>query len=222
MKTIVITGANRGIGLALAGLFRDRGDQVIAVCRDSSPQLEALGVQIKAGVDVTSGDSLRRLAACLDDTRIDVLVNNAGVMRKTDLEHIEQQLDDYRVQFEVNALAPLRVTSALLGRLSDDARVVIVSSRMGSLSDNSSAGHYGYRVSKAAANMAGVTLAHELKDKGIAVGLLHPGYVKTDMTGNTGDIDPLDAARGLIGRIDELTLENAGGFYHANGEKLPW
>ena len=222
MKTILITGANRGIGLAMAGLYKDRGEHVIAVCRDSSPELDSLGVRVEAGVDVTGGDSLRRLAARLDDVRIDVLVNNAGVMRETDFEQVEQQLDDYRLQFEVNALAPLRVTSALLDRLSDDARVVIVSSRMGSLADNTSGSHYGYRISKAAANMAGVTMAHELKEKGIAVGLLHPGYVRTGMTGNTGDIDPADAARGLIRRIDELTLKNAGGFRHANGEELPW
>lgn len=222
MSNIVITGANRGIGLALARLFRDRGNDVVAVCRNSSSELDALDVRVESGVDVTDGESLADLAGRLADVEIDVLVNNAGVMRPTSLEDIENQLDAYRLQFEVNSLAPLRVTRALLDRLGRGSKVAIVTSRMGSIADNDSGGHYGYRMSKTAVNMGGVSMALELKERGIAVGLLHPGYVKTDMTGNTGHVDTQESAGGLIRCIDELSLETTGSFRHANGEELPW
>jgi NAD(P)-dependent dehydrogenase (short-subunit alcohol dehydrogenase family) len=222
MSNVVITGANRGIGLALAQRFADRGDHVIAVCRESSDELDALGVRVESGIDVAARASLDELAGRLDGVDIDVLVNNAGVMRSTDLDAIEEQLDDFRLQFEVNSLAPLRVVSALSGRLVRGAKVAIVTSRMGSIADNDSGGHYGYRMSKAAVNMAGRSLAVDLKPRGIAVGLLHPGYVRTGMTGHSGFCDPDEAAAGLVARIDELSPETSGGFWHANGETLPW
>jgi len=222
MSNIVITGANRGIGLALARLFRDRGDNVIAVCRESSDELDALGARVESGIDVTDSDSLSDLAVRLADVAIDVLVNNAGVMRPTSFEDIEHQLDSFRLQFEVNSLAPLRVTRALVDRLGQGSKVAIVTSRMGSIADNDSGGHYGYRMSKTAVNMAGVSMAVDLGERGIAVGLLHPGYVKTDMTGNTGHVDTDESAAGLIQRIDELSIESTGSFRHANGEDLPW
>ncbi len=222
MSNIVITGANRGIGLALTRLYRDRGDSVVAVCRGSSSELDALGVRVESGIEVTDGGSLVDLAERLADVDIDVLINNAGVMRRTDFNDIEDQLDAFRLQFEVNSLAPLRVTRALVDRLGEGAKVAIVTSRMGSIADNDSGGHYGYRMSKAAVNMGGVSMALELKERGIAVGLLHPGYVRTDMTGNTGHVDTDESAAGLIRRIDELSMETTGSFHHANGEELPW
>lgn len=222
MSNIVITGANRGIGLALARLYRARGDNVIAVCRDSSGELDALGVRVESDIDVTERDSLSDLAGRLDDVAIDVLVNNAGVMRPTRFDDIENQLDAFRLQFEVNSLAPLRVTRALVDRLGRDSKVAIITSRMGSIADNDSGGHYGYRMSKTAVNMGGVSMALELKPRGIAVGLLHPGYVRTDMTGNTGHVDTEESAAGLIQRIEELSIETTGSFHHANGEQLPW
>jgi NAD(P)-dependent dehydrogenase (short-subunit alcohol dehydrogenase family) len=93
---------------------------------------------------------------------------------------------------------------------------------MGSIDDNNSGGMYGYRMSKAAVNIAGVSLARDLAPRGIAVALLHPGFVRTEMTGGRGNVDPPEAARGLIARIDELTLETSGGFWHASGKRLPW
>ncbi|MGB0514948.1 MAG: SDR family oxidoreductase, partial [Wenzhouxiangellaceae bacterium] len=219
MSTILITGANRGIGLALARRFHQRGDQVIAACRRSSDELDRLGVRVEADVDVTAGDSLAALNQRLDGVILDLLINNAGVMRQTSFEDIEDELNAYRLQFEVNSLAPLRVTRALLGKLAPDARVAIVTSRMGSIADNDSGGYYGYRMSKAAVNIAGVSLAHELRPRGIAVVLLHPGYVRTDMTGNTGHVDTDESAAGLVQRIDELTLDTTGTFWHASGER---
>ena len=222
MSNIVITGANRGIGLALARLYNDRGESVFAVCRESSDELDALGVRVESGIDVTDGDLLTELASRLSSIDIDVLINNAGVMRPTSFDEIENQLDAFRLQFEVNSLAPLRVTRALLDRLGEGSRVAIITSRMGAIADNDSGGHYGYRMSKTAVNMGGVSMALELKERGIAVGLLHPGYVRTQMTGNTGHVDPEESARGLVQRIDELSIERTGRFYHANGEELPW
>ena len=222
MSNIVITGANRGIGLALTRLYNDRGDHVIAVCRESSDELDALGVRVESGIDVTDGASLADLSGRISGIAIDVLINNAGVMRPTSFDEIENQLEAFRLQFEVNSLAPLRVTRALVDRLGTGSKVAIITSRMGSIADNDSGGHYGYRMSKTSVNMGGVSMALELKERGIAVGLLHPGYVRTEMTGNTGHVETEESATGLIRRIDELSMENTGSFHHANGEELPW
>lgn len=222
MKTAVITGANRGIGLELARQLEDRGYRIIAVCRKASPELKALGVQVEEGIDITDRHSLEELADRLGGTRIDLLVNNAGLLIPSSLESIEDEIDSWRAQYEVNALGPVRVTRALINHLLDGGKVVIVSSRVGSIADNGSGGAWGYRMSKAAVNMAGMNLAHELKDREIAVGLLHPGFVRTDMTGKRGDVEPAEAAAGLVERIGELSMETTGSFHHANGQELPW
>lgn len=222
METALITGANRGIGLALARQLKDRGYQVIGACRTASPELHSLDVQIEEGVDVSRGDSLRQLANNLRGHRISLLIHNAGIGGASSLNGIEDELDSWRKQYEVNALGPLRVTRALINHLRNDSKIAILTSRMGSIDDNSSGGHWAYRMSKAAVNMAGVTLAHELKDRNIAVALLHPGFVRTDMTRGQGDVGPEEAAAGLVRRIDELNMDNSGGFWHANGERLPW
>ncbi|MFW5924952.1 MAG: SDR family oxidoreductase [Myxococcota bacterium] len=220
MANIVITGANRGIGLELARQLAGRGDEVIAVCRTPSEELEALGVRIEPGVDVTSDEAVRELEKKLDGLPIDVLLLNAGILGRDGLDDLD--LDEVRRQIEVNAIGPLRVAAALRGHLGEGSKIAIITSRMGSIADNTSGGYYGYRMSKAAVNMAGVSLAHDLKDRGVAVGILHPGFVATRMTGNRGTVQPADAAAQLIARIDELSLESTGSFRHANGESLPW
>ena len=222
MKTALVTGANRGIGLELTRQLSEQGFDVIAVCRQGSAELKALGVRVEEGVDVTDAQDLQSLAKRLAGVTLTLLVNNAGLLRPSSFEDIEQELDEWRAQLEINSLAPIRVTSALAGNLAAGAKVVVITSRMGSIADNSSGGHMAYRMSKAAVNAATVTLAHELRERDIAVGLLHPGYVRTGMTGNTGHIDPSEAAAGLIARIEELNLDNTGSFRHANGESLPW
>jgi NAD(P)-dependent dehydrogenase (short-subunit alcohol dehydrogenase family) len=222
MKTALITGANRGIGLELARQLKDRGYRIIVACRQASPELNALDVQVEEGIDVTCRENLEDLANRLRGTRIDLLINNAGLLNASTLTGIEDEIEQWRAQYEVNALAPLRVTSVLQNHLNDHAKVIIITSRMGSIADNTSGGQYAYRMSKAAVNSAGVSLAHEFRDRRIAVGLLHPGYVRTDMTGQTGHIDQDEAAAGLIARIDELGMDSTGSFRHANGEPLPW
>ncbi|MBW3551293.1 MAG: SDR family oxidoreductase [Proteobacteria bacterium] len=223
MKTVLITGANRGIGLALAQQFSSRGDRVIAVCRLGSEALAATGARIESGVDVTDGDALAGLAQRLGDTGIDTLVLNAGILGREALDDIDAAgLDSMRRQFEVNALGPLRVAHALLDRLAEGASIGIITSRMGSVADNDSGGLYGYRASKAAVNAIGKSLAIDLKPRGVGVFLLHPGYVATEMVGGTGDVSPEHSAGQLIARLDSLTLEQTGTFWHADGRALPW
>lgn len=219
MATVLVTGANRGIGFELSRQLAERGDDVIAVCRSASDELRAIGVEIIDGIDVSDGDAVARLASELGGRSIDVLINNAGILRGETFGRIDY--DVMLEQYRVNALGPLRVTEALSGNLDQGAKVVIITSRVGSIEDNGSGGNYGYRTSKAAVNMVGTNLMHDLKPRGIAVALLHPGLVATDMTGGSG-IPPAEAAAGLIARLDELTLESSGGFWHANGERLPW
>ncbi|MCB1327402.1 MAG: SDR family oxidoreductase [Spirochaetales bacterium] len=229
MANVIVTGANRGIGLEFCRQFLERGDHVIAACRKPSSDLEMLGakgnLQIEGNIDVASDNGASMFAERLGNQPIEILVNNAGIMRPESLEKLD--IDSIRQQFEVNSLGPLRVTRALLpnleaGARSGLARVAIITSRMGSIADNTSGGMYGYRMSKAAVNMAGVSLAHDLKSRKVAVAILHPGYVKTDMTNHGGQIEPSEAVRGLIARIDALTLKNTGTFWHQNGEVLPW
>lgn len=148
------------------------------------------------------------------------MINNAGLLQDEKLGEIDY--DSIRDQFEINTLAPLMVTEALLPNMSEGSKVALITSRMGSIADNESGGRYGYRASKAALNAFGKSLSLDLKDDGIAVALLHPGYVQTRMVNFGGHITPEEAAEGLLARIDELNLENTGGFWHSNGEQLPW
>ncbi|RUO59465.1 SDR family oxidoreductase [Pseudidiomarina insulisalsae] len=217
---VVITGANRGIGLELAKQFHQRGAQVTAVCRQPSPELEDLGVAIIDGIDVTEADARKLLAERLHDETIDILINNAGILEGDDFERFTPE--SIARQVEVNAIGPLSLTRELRNQLKKGSKVIMITSRMGSMGDNGSGGQYGYRMSKAALNAAGVSLANDFKDAGIPVALLHPGYVQTDMTGNSGDISPTEAASRLVKRIDELDLDSTGCFRHSNGEDLPW
>lgn len=223
----VVTGADRGIGAAMCAQIAARGDVAIAACFDAAPALSDQGVEVVSGVDVTTAAGVQRLLHAVGDRSIDVLVHNAGLV----IEHPLGSFDfaAFQREFAVNTLGPLRVTEALLPRLRSGSKVGLVTSRVGSLSENQSGGLYGYRISKAAANMAGINLAHDLKPRGIAVVCLHPGSVRTQMTAALVDqatvgmlVEPEVAARGLIERLDELTLQSTGAFRHANGQALPW
>ncbi len=221
MATYLITGSNRGIGLELVRQLKARGEDIIATCRSTSPELNDLSVRVETNVDITSGDSVLKLRENLKGIKIDVLIQNAGIAEYNSLSNLDPQ--SILHQFEVNALSPLCCVQTMLSHLSTSAKIALISSRMGSIEDNSSGGSYGYRMSKVALCMAGKSLAVDLKPKGISVAILHPGLVSTRMTGFTANgIEPSESVKGLIQRIDELTLENTGTFWHSNGEKLPW
>jgi len=216
---VLVTGCNRGIGLEVCRQYHARGDEVIAVCRNASDALSALGVRVISGVDVTDDEGVTRLVETLNGEAIDILLNNAGILRADTIDTLD--FEAMVEQFRVNTIGPLRVTHALRDNLRKGSKVGIVSSRVGSIEDNGSGNNYGYRCSKTAANMVGMNLHHDLSPDGIAVALLHPGYVATDMTGGGGG-SPVESASGLIDRLDELKLAKSGGFWHADGQLLPW
>ncbi len=221
MATYLITGANRGIGYEFCRQLQERGEEVVAACRTPSQPLKQLGVRVEPGVDITSEEAVNSLVERLDGLAIDVLINNAGILETTNLENLD--LESVRRQFEVNAIGPLRLTRALLPHLHPGAKVVLMTSRMGSIEDNSSGGSYGYRMSKVALCMAGKSLSLDLKPRGIAVAILHPGLVSTRMTGfHAGGISAAAAVQDLLRRIDDLTLATTGTFWHAKGQVLPW
>lgn len=220
MPNAIVTGSNRGIGLQLCHALKDRGYTVTALCRHAGDALVSPGIDIHAGYDVTDGAAIEAFARTVEPGTIDLLINNAGILHGMSLDNLD--IESVRQQFEVNALGPLRVTRSLLHALKDGAKIVLLTSRMGSIADNDSGGSYGYRMSKAALNAAGMSLAIDLRGRGIAVAILHPGYVRTDMTGQSGLLDVDESVAGLLERIDGLNLANSGSFWHSNGELLPW
>ncbi|TRX55716.1 SDR family oxidoreductase [Thalassomonas sp. M1454] len=219
-RTIVITGANRGIGLAFTKIYKQNGDNVIALCRQSSPELEQLGGTVVTDIDVASDAGLAKMMTALAGITIDILINNAGILRDENLSNFNNQT--IIEQFMVNALAPINVCQRLQKNLSSGSKVALITSRMGSIADNDSGGRYGYRMSKAALNAAGKSLAVDLANRDIATGIYHPGYVQTDMVNHNGDISADVAAGRLVNLIDDLSLANTGVFYHSNGQILPW
>ena len=219
----LVTGSNRGIGLELCTQLKQRGFDVIATCRQSSVALDKLGVEVIDNVEVSDPKSLTALVDKLAGRRIDWLINNAGIADGIAMDDLnEQTISSCKRMFEVNSLGPLLATQALVGNLGEGSKVGIITSRMGSVADNDSGGSYGYRMSKAAVNAAGKSLSIDLKPKGIAVAMLHPGWVRTDMTDHNGLIDTDESASGLLMRMEELNLDNTGSFWHTNGELLPW
>jgi NAD(P)-dependent dehydrogenase (short-subunit alcohol dehydrogenase family) len=213
-QTALVTGSNRGIGLELCRQLK---------ARHRSPALAELDVEIIEDVEVSDPISLKALSEKLGDRKIDWLINNAGIAAGLGLNDIDSNaIDSFKSMFEVNSLGPLLTTQALMNHLQQGSKIGIITSRMGSIADNDSGGSYAYRMSKAAVNAAGKSLSIDLKPKGIAVAILHPGWVRTDMTGHGGLIDADESAAGLLDRMAELNLDNTGTFWHMNGEVLPW
>ncbi|MBE1302325.1 MAG: SDR family NAD(P)-dependent oxidoreductase [Alteromonadaceae bacterium] len=219
-RNVVITGANRGIGLALTQLYLARGCQVWAICRQSSEVLSQTNAKVIEGVELTDYQGLATKLGALKHLEIDILINNAGLLHDEQLGSVS--VSQIQKQYEINAIAPLVVTDLLLAQMREGGKIGFVTSRMGSMADNSSGGRYGYRMSKAALNAAAVSVAQDVKPLGIAVAILHPGYVQTGMVNFRGDVTAEDSASRLMARMDNLTLNNTGTFWHASGEVLPW
>lgn len=219
-KHAVITGANRGIGLSLAKQLIQQGYRVTAVVRQASDELVQLGVTVISDIDVCDEASVLKMKNALGEQSIDLLINNAGIFHNETLADMD--FSSVERQLAVNAVAPVRVTHALADNILRGGKVAMITSRMGSIEDNTSGGYIGYRMSKAALNAASKSMAIELANKEISLAILHPGFVQTRMVGFAGDVTPDVAASGLLARIDELTLATSGGFWHANGQRLPW
>ena len=219
-RKIVIVGGNRGIGLEFAKQYKNLGDDVLVLCRKSSKELDELGVIVKPGFDVKDDETVSKISSMIGWDNIDILIHNAGILIGDKFPEVD--LNAMRESFEVNTLGPLKTVLGLREKLNKGSKVGIVTSRVGSIADNSSSNNYAYRTSKTAVNMIGSCLSIDLKDKGVALALLHPGYVKTEMTNGNGLIEADEAANGLINRMDELTIETTGLFVHTSGEKLLW
>ncbi len=224
-QVVLITGANRGIGLSMAQQYVAQGSEVIAVCRESSDEIEELADLVISGIDLSQDDAMDSVIQVLelaqgDDFKLDVLINNAGLFKNETLEQME--VDQIREQFEINSLAPLKITHALLPFLKDGSKVVTITRRRRSIEAHTTGADYGYRASKAALNAFTKSLAMDLKPKGVAVAVVHPGFVQTRMVGFNGDITPDQAAKGILDRVSDLNLDNTGGFWHSNGQSLPW
>ncbi len=219
-KLAVIIGTNKGIGFELCKQYIEKGYDVIATCRQSNTALEQLECDVIEGIDVSAQPSVELIKSKIKHERIDVLIHNAGILESDQISTID--FESMRQQFEINSLGPLRTILSLEAKLGKGSKVGIVSSRVGSIDDNDSSNNYGYRVSKAAVNMIGKCLSIDMAPKEVAIALLHPGYVRTDMTQMRGLIDADESAAGLIARMDELSMETTGIFIHTNGEILPW
>ena len=229
-QTWMITGANRGIGLALTMELLRRGDHVVAAARDpwGGALTEVAGGQ--AGtltpleLDVTSDRSVAAAKQALDGRPIDVLVNNAGVYGPRDRQSaLDMDFKAWREVFEVNVYAPLRVAQAFLPNVEAGSgrKIVTISSRMGSIGSNPS-GAIAYRSSKAAVNMVMVGFGNAVRGSEVAVLLFHPGWVRTDMGGSGADIPPAESAAGLIATIDASGMRETNSFRNWKGEAIPW
>ena len=220
MSVFLVTGANRGIGLEYCRQLKSRGETVVAVCREASDELRGLDVRIEQVPDLSQQQSISDLVARLNGLEINAAILNAGINHVMDLNSLDPV--SIRQQFDVNALAPLLLANALIPSMSSGGKFLFMSSRMGSIQDNSSGGEYGYRMSKAALNSAVKSLSIDLKDQGISVGVLHPGMVQTRMNLTSDGIPPEEAVANLLNRVDQLSLQTTGTFWHADGTVLPW
>lgn len=224
-QTVVVTGANRGIGLAYAKLLTEAGATVIGTARrpDEATELAATGARVMQ-LDVTDESSVAAFVESLGDQPIDILVNNAGVLirmedkRKPDLEAVRTTLD-------VNLLGPMRVTYGLLDNVlaSDKPRIVNISSSLGSIGNNEDGTFLGYRESKAGLNMFTRSLAAEYEDDKLIAIAVHPGWVRTDMGGPEAAVSPEGSVLGMLRLIDRLRLKDSGFYFNGlDGKRLPW
>lgn len=229
-NTVLITGCNRGLGLEMVRQYASHGWKVHACARslDDAVELQALAsaqpaVQLHT-LDVTQDSDIEKLAESLAGEPLDLLINNAGVYGPKGLPMEALDRQTWLDVLNVNTVSPLMVTRALLPNLraAGSARVAIVSSKMGSMDDNTSGGSYIYRSGKSAVNAVGKSLSVDLKDEGIAVVVLHPGWVLTDMGGPSALITAMQSVDGMRNVIDGLTLENSGRFVAFDGKAISW
>ena len=228
--TILITGCNRGIGLELTRQFSADGWQVIATCRNPAAAWELSDLAAEQGniqvhaLDVTDYGQLAALAKQLEDTPLDVLLSNAGYYGPKGVSFGHVDVEEWRRVLEINTIAPYKLVEAFHGHLLAGSRKVVgvISSKVGSITDNSSGGGYLYRSSKTAVNQVVKSLSVDLADDGIAVLAFHPGWVQTDMGGPNALIPAAESVRGLKQQLTGAGCENSGHFYNYDGSEIPW
>ncbi len=227
-NTVVVTGANRGLGLQWVRKLGPNSERIIATCRDpeSANELNELAEQYRVDVqsmDVTSEEDIEALVELLDGDSIDLLINNAGVMGPADSGGFSD-LDGWRDTFEANTLAPIHLSQRLAAHVAASDRKLIanITSKMGSITDNSSGGRIIYRSSKAALNAATRSFSLDHAEQGIVTLLLHPGWVQTDMGGPNGLIDTETSIRGMAAVLDRADGDMNGGFFNYDGQSIPW
>jgi NAD(P)-dependent dehydrogenase (short-subunit alcohol dehydrogenase family) len=216
MPTVLITGANRGIGIEFARQYAADGWDVIATARHSSPELDALGVTVKP-LDLSDADAV---AAFTVEETLDLFIANAGTSEPKETQGADNARK-WQAMMMVNAIAPYQLGKALLARMAEGGKMIAISSGMGSIGDNGG-GWVPYRTSKAALNMAWSSLALEARSRGIACVLFSPGWVKTDMGGAGAEITPEDSVSSMRALIDRLSMEQSGRFLRRDGSELPW
>ena len=215
MKTVLITGANKGIGLAFVKHYVSQKYNVIGTSRTPNPELAQLCTNLI--LDVSSPTSISDFPMV---EKIDILINNAGILHRDKLDSVtsESMLD----QFKTNTIGPLLVSKKLLPNMNPDSKIINITSSMGSIEENTSGNYYGYRASKAALNMVTKSMALDLKPRGITVVAIHPGYIQTSMTNGNGEMKPDEAVKRMTKLIDELGIENTGEYRHRDGRIIPY
>ncbi|MBE9557559.1 MAG: SDR family oxidoreductase [Proteobacteria bacterium] len=221
MPTVLITGASRGIGAEFARQYAVDGWRVIAACRDPG---DYDGEGEVHALDVTDGDSVAALGQAVAGEKIDLLINNAGIYGPRNLSFDELDYDAWSQVLRTNLMGPMRVAASLAGPVmaSQQKKMVFISSKVGSIADNSSGGSYIYRSSKTALNMAVKSLSLDLSGKGLITLLLHPGWVQTDMGGASALIDAVTSVAGMRAVIDRADAADSGRFFNYDGNELPW
>lgn len=226
---VLVTGANRGIGLEFVRQYASDGFRVIACCRDplKATELTALAASSEKQVtiqvlDVSDFTQIERLASELKDQAIDLLINNAGFYPHGSFA--STNTDEWHKAFLINTMAPMRMVEAFVEQVAASRlrKIVTLSSKMGSIADNDSGGSYPYRTSKAAVNMVMKNLSIQLKPRGIATCTLHPGWVKTDMGGADAPINVQQSVTGMRAVIQQLSIDSTGRFIAYDGQEIPW
>ena len=228
MSTVLVTGANRGLGYEFVKQYSKSNFNVLACCRSSENayELQELSKGVKNikiyELDVGNINIIKNLSQQLKNEKIDVLINNAGIYRSSTIGNINY--DEWMESFRINTIAPYQIVEAFLDQIlnSDLKKVVSITSKMGSIDDNTTGGSYIYRSSKTALNSMMRSLTHDLVDRGIATLTLHPGWVRTDMGGPGGWIDSFESVQGMIREIDKLTIDDSGKYLDYAGKSINW
>ena len=229
-KVVAITGVSRGLGLELCRQYLEEGAKVYGCCRSPEQSHKLLELKHSAGhqlelvpLDITRPGMIRNLQYVIEEA-VDILINNAGIYGPSGLSYDQVTVDPWLEVFRVDTIAPMMVTQALLEKVaaSHEKKIIMISSKMGSMSDNRKGGSYIYRSAKAALNAVGKSLAVDLAERGVSVGIVHPGWVQTDMGGENALIDAKTSVHGIRKVIDHLSLKNSGQFFNYDGSSIAW